>query len=149
MQRSACSHLNTELRWKRRDIGMIGRQCLDCLERVGNWPKHEEAIRERGTLDGMLDWDATTVAVVRPIRADSGESPERFVESPQYQLHLQSEYWRRMRKLVIERSNGVCEGCRMQGAEHVHHRTYTHFGHEFAFELLALCEDCHRRVHAK
>ena len=34
-------------------------------------------------------------------------------------------------------------------AAQAHHVTYDHFGSEFLFELLAVCEPCHTRIHSK
>ena len=33
-------------------------------------------------------------------------------------------------------------------AKQVHHTTYANVGHEFLFELVALCPECHNRYHA-
>lgn len=149
MRVTACTHNRTELRWKNRSINMIGRQCLDCLERVGNWPSHVDVVSERGHLNGMRDWDDGSLPTVKAARFDAGNAIERFVDTREYREYLASPEWKRRRQKVIDRAKGICEGCLTQGAEQVHHRTYAHFRNEFAFELLALCEDCHRRWHGE
>jgi 5-methylcytosine-specific restriction endonuclease McrA len=50
---------------------------------------------------------------------------------------------------VIERADGLCEGCRSAEAVHVHHLTYKHCGNEFLWELVAICRECHERVHGR
>jgi hypothetical protein len=65
-----------------------------------------------------------------------------------YQAYLKTPDWRRIRDQVIERAGGLCEGCREATATEVHHLTYRHVFAEFLFELVALCRDCHQRVHA-
>lgn len=64
-----------------------------------------------------------------------------------YGKHLDSDYWRVLSQRVMRRAQNVCEGCLSQTADHVHHLTYDHRGAEFAFELVALCAECHERVH--
>ena len=65
---------------------------------------------------------------------------------PRYHAYLNSREWARKRELVIER-DGVCQGCLSEPIEHVHHTTYTHCGDELLFQLIVLCENCHRKVH--
>jgi hypothetical protein len=65
----------------------------------------------------------------------------------QYNAYLESPQWRRRRELVLSRAGGVCEGCGERRAVQVHHRTYEHVRNELLWELVAVCEDCHRRCH--
>lgn len=64
-----------------------------------------------------------------------------------YRDHLGSDKWHRLRERVWDRENGLCEGCRSEPIEHVHHLTYANMGDEFLFELKGLCYDCHLKVH--
>jgi len=65
-----------------------------------------------------------------------------------YEAYLASEAWQERRRLVFARAGGVCEGCRTRKATQVHHLSYQHFGDEFLFELVAICNECHSRIHA-
>lgn len=65
-----------------------------------------------------------------------------------YAGYLKSEEWALRRDLVLQRAGGRCEGCRLKAASEVHHLTYEHVTHEFLFELVALCDGCHDRIHA-
>ena len=58
----------------------------------------------------------------------------------EHDVYLASPEWRMKRKLVLDRCHYVCEGCGMQVACEVHHRTYRYVG---------LCAGCHARVHGK
>jgi 5-methylcytosine-specific restriction endonuclease McrA len=58
-----------------------------------------------------------------------------------------SEKWRVLRQRVFHRSRGLCDGCGVNQATQVHHRSYDHLGDEFLWELAAVCLDCHRRAH--
>jgi len=64
-----------------------------------------------------------------------------------YSEYLNSDQWKRKRKLVMERSNGVCEGCGVYKANQVHHLSYRRLGNEMLFDLVALCRSCHMAIH--
>lgn len=64
-----------------------------------------------------------------------------------YATYLQSREWHARRKMVLDRANGLCEGCRARKATQVHHLTYEHVCNEFLWELVAICDSCHRRIH--
>ena len=66
-----------------------------------------------------------------------------------YDQYLQSPAWRDIRQLVLRRAHGRCEGCGRRPAAHVHHLSYQHVGKEFLWELVAVCQECHDRVHAR
>jgi len=63
--------------------------------------------------------------------------------------HLGTDEWQEKRVAVLERENGVCQGCREAPAEHVHHLSYAHWRDELLFELVALCKSCHERAHGR
>lgn len=64
-----------------------------------------------------------------------------------YSLYLQSPEWEKKRDAVFQRENGICQGCLEEPIEHIHHTTYAHLFDEPLFELIGLCEGCHRKVH--
>lgn len=67
-----------------------------------------------------------------------------------YKTYLKSQEWSERRQEVLNRSGGVCEGCRKNKATLVHHLDYDTLkrtGKELLFELVALCSDCHARAH--
>lgn len=55
--------------------------------------------------------------------------------------------WQEIRRKVFKRAGGICEGCLSAPAAQCRHLTYDNLGHEFMFELLALCRRCHEKVH--
>ena len=66
-----------------------------------------------------------------------------------YHAYLKTNKWNRIRKKVLARADYTCEGCGEKDLKlQVHHKTYDHVFNEFMFDLLALCEYCHKRVHA-
>jgi 5-methylcytosine-specific restriction endonuclease McrA len=66
-----------------------------------------------------------------------------------YGDYLGSPEWEERRRLVLDRAGGACEGCRCARATQVHHKTYRHVGAEFLWELVAICNDCHQRLHPR
>ena len=64
-----------------------------------------------------------------------------------YNQYLKSEQWQSLRKKVIGRAHGICEGCGNKTATDVHHLTYHRLGNEMLFDLVAVCKDCHIAIH--
>ncbi|MCL7998265.1 hypothetical protein M8994_08435 [Brucella sp. 21LCYQ03] len=64
-----------------------------------------------------------------------------------YSAYLETDEWREKRRLVFRRAGGMCEGCGNATATQVHHLTYAHAKAEFLFELVAVCDECHDRLH--
>jgi 5-methylcytosine-specific restriction endonuclease McrA len=96
------------------------------------------------------DWNAQRVAVYEAARFErmAAVDDERIEHTERYQNYLQTPQWRLKRRLVLERSEGRCEGCRACAATEVHHLTYKHVFNELLFELVALCRECHERAHS-
>lgn len=143
-----CEHNFTAIRWRNKSAGLIGYQCVECGERVGPWLKHA-SVKD---IDSIEDWkDLSTPQPANDDRIpllDLESRVTRYINREHYQNYLQSDAWKRRRAKVFERAGGVCEGCLTNPATQVHHITYTHIFREFAFELVALCNECHQRIHS-
>ena len=66
-----------------------------------------------------------------------------------YREYLDSHEWKEKRTRVLLRANNICEGCGEKKAMEAHHLSYKHRGAEFLFELVALCQECHAKLHAE
>jgi hypothetical protein len=130
-------------------------QCRDCGKLFGENLAH--ALATAGTPDLDLRAAQTAGESEREARerhwknyAESRQR-ERDEESRRwwanYNDYLNTSEWRHRRRLVLDRANGVCEGCRERRATQVHHLTYKHVASEFLWELVAVCDECHQRVH--
>lgn len=64
-----------------------------------------------------------------------------------YQDYLSTPEWQAKRTKVLQRAKHLCEGCMINSATQVHHLTYVRVGREMLFDLVAVCEPCHRQVH--
>jgi len=78
-------------------------------------------------------------------RAPRHKTPRQLA----HDVYLASPEWRLKRKQVLDRCHYVCEGCGMQVACEVHHRTYRYWRDEPLYDLVGLCAGCHARVHGK
>lgn len=55
--------------------------------------------------------------------------------------------WHQLRSKVLARAGGVCEACLKAPAEHVHHVGYDRGKLPPAWDLRAVCAECHRLLH--
>lgn len=83
---------------------------------------------------------------LRQKRAEYFEkNKEEFTRN--YHAHLKTSEWKVRRDKVLERDNFVCMGCMKNKATEVHHLTYDHVFNEPLFDLVSICEECHKNVH--
>lgn len=64
-----------------------------------------------------------------------------------YNKYLKSEQWQLKRKAVLKRDGNLCQACLHRNATQVHHLTYDRVFDEPLFDLVAICEPCHRKIH--
>jgi hypothetical protein len=83
-------------------------------------------------------------------RGSPAPSGGRGGRSARYQAVMRSAGWRRRRARALRRAGGRCEtpGCGGRAVD-VHHTTYQDLGHERPWQLRALCERCHARLHGR
>jgi len=157
-QKEACAHPKTCIIRFVNAGGATMHQlvCRDCGQGSTKWLKREEAERIGITTDFCRDraqglsnqyqrWRKERLDAIANEAADRS-APSRDME---YSEYLASDIWQRKRSLILRRANYVCEGCLSRPATVVHHLTYNHKFNEFAFELVAICEPCHNRIHGK
>jgi 5-methylcytosine-specific restriction endonuclease McrA len=152
-----CEHPETALRWRvnKAGAGAWVRQCQTCGWQVGtairrdapevrqrhDRPLFDESIRERYE-------DLRRARIQRQQQIAELEQERKHREWwAWYNRYLTTAEWKARRALVLKRAGGLCEGCREARAQQVHHLTYAHVGDEFLFELVALCSECHERLH--
>lgn len=159
-QRFECDH--SESRLTRRQVGRGGvqhvMQCTRCGKAVSN-PISGAAARQMSAGAPIPAFDTDLMNRWERDHTQAYEQADRRYAQRQagrqtdfwkwYKAYLQSPEWAARRRKVMARAGGVCEGCGDHRAVHVHHTTYQHVGQEFLFELLALCEACHDRIHAE
>lgn len=159
---TGCDHANTVIRAKKTAAGLVARsQCKDCghhgrgggqaigkaelarrgISHVSQLPPYDEdafiRATEEASRQGRREYWARKLDVLIE------EEPGVAANDPYYS----SEQWARLRRLVIKRAAGRCEGCGEAEATQAHHLHYRTFGQEFLWDLRAVCRDCHERIH--
>jgi hypothetical protein len=149
-----CTHQNTETR-KMSHCNQIKLQCLDCGMSVGNPIKHAAIAPEVLATIEEFDYELRDAMVERRsaifkenLRLREQELAEESDKRREfYQNYLTTPEWREKRSMVIDRENGLCQGCRRNRIQEVHHASYQTLGDELLFQLVGLCSPCHRRAH--
>jgi 5-methylcytosine-specific restriction endonuclease McrA len=117
-------------------------QCLDCGNAASN------AI-PRATIrspDSLPKWD-DTLTKKWELQQRQERAEDRHAWFVEHNTYLRTETWKVKRYAVLKRAKGLCEGCGSAAATQVHHLTYEHWKQEFLWELVAVCDDCHERLH--
>jgi hypothetical protein len=163
-----CDHIDFSLR--KRDVGAGGfqyvRQCISCGKVLSNAIKKEIAIKQNKNIEPIefnnelhgeweryrnLFWDKQDSGSLKKAELLNQKLKEsREIDNQvhtEYNNYLLSSEWNKKRELVLKRSNGVCEGCGVNKAQQVHHLTYNNLFNEFLFELVAVCIECHEKIH--
>lgn len=70
-------------------------------------------------------------------------------QKEKYQAYLCSREWSEKKEAVRKRCNGVCERCKVNAMNAVHHLTYERKYAERLDDLQAICNGCHDFTHAK
>lgn len=156
-QADACQHpRRVTIRWVNGGGAfMHQRFCFDCGTKVSQFLKKEDAEREgisETTKDTLASkhraYEASRQASLNKIANDAAErcQPGNRIA---YDDYLRTPEWKRKVALILKRADNTCEGCLSRPATQVHHLTYAHIYHEFAWELRAVCDVCHARVHSE
>lgn len=94
--------------------------------------KRAEKLREEGTK--FHDW------VAKKRREQFFDAHSEYLNSPE---------WKRIRALVLQRDQHLCQSCRLVKANQVHHLTYERWRNEACFDLISVCTPCHEKLHKK
>lgn len=63
-----------------------------------------------------------------------------------YHKYLQSDKWK-SKAAKYKRRYPICEVCKKNPSEHVHHTNYMRVGGERGWDLIAICAKCHKEKH--
>jgi 5-methylcytosine-specific restriction endonuclease McrA len=148
-----CTHARTELRrWTNVNGAIVVQaQCLACGIRDGNQVKvHDRLAYPPADPTLFPAWQAKERAAIDSVRIRHIDltAKQQDRQSAFYDVYIGSDAWRAKRAKVLKRCRGICEGCDDAKATQVHHLTYDHLGDELLFELVGLCDACHKKAHA-
>ncbi len=128
------------------------RQCPTCGKQVYRLTRSEvQALTATSSLP-EFDPNLTSLWLSRARQLQEAERrAEREARNcdfwRKYEEHMASAAWQALRAKVLQRADGQCEGCRAPWPSHVHHLTYARLGDEMLYDLVALCEGCHAKLH--
>lgn len=123
-------------------------QCTRCGRVVR---AHKKADLTAEQMASAVPWDDD---ISRRYYSRIGERTQELQEARQrewnrrYGNYLESSRWHQIRQAVLRRDKWTCQGCLSAKATEVHHLTYQRVGAEMLFDLVAICGECHRRLHA-
>jgi 5-methylcytosine-specific restriction endonuclease McrA len=155
-QRPECSHPKTEKRKKIQGNGVtVGKeQCLICGTAVRHLYKKSGV-----NVFSLPPWDEGVVKAwqkkwdvyrdARQTEWEAGRTAEQQAWRDRYQEYLQTPQWKEKRDKVLKRDNHTCQGCLVNRAYTVHHKTYDRVGREMPFDLESICFECHRIIHSR
>jgi len=122
-------------------------QCLRCGRTV---KVHKKAALTIGQLSCAIDFDEEIQKQYYErvsARAKQIDDERQAEWMRRYNGYLETGQWQRIRQAVMERDGWTCQGCRRARATQVHHLTYRRVGSEMLFDLVAICDECHRKIH--
>lgn len=147
-----CSHDDRAIAIKKQKNGV--RYCYQC-QRCGEIEMLRAGELTQSDRDGAVSFDKGIKErwwKARSSRAADLHGQSREQEKAEfdrwYQDYLTTPEWRSKRDAVLKRAGSVCEGCLKRAATEVHHLTYVRVGREMLFDLVAVCEICHREIHS-
>jgi 5-methylcytosine-specific restriction endonuclease McrA len=146
-----CRHEHTEIRYKVISGGrkQVATQCLDCGINVdGRW------LPQTGLdMASLKPWDETIALNYQRATASQRNATlyqERLRRHEEYERYIcSSDNWQAVRTKVMKRDAYLCQGCLENAATDVHHLSYTHLFDEVMFNLVAVCRDCHKKIHGR
>lgn len=163
-----CEHDDTEIRKRTLSNGVVhyALQCIRCGENTRTVKKDSIPGLQRITLKPFdehlkIDYRDRKQARFQQLLEDERERTEAALEAQSaewwiaYSEYLESPQWQQKRAMILQRADNKCEGCLTRPATQVHHWTYDRVGfeegvfhcNEFAWDLVAVCVRCHRRLH--
>jgi hypothetical protein len=63
-----------------------------------------------------------------------------------YNEYLKTDIWKSKRERVLKRDKNLCQACLKRKASEVHHLSYKHVFNEPLFELVSVCNICHKEI---
>lgn len=149
-----CTHLKTWRCRRKFSNGTVhhAEQCLCCGASLRTF-KHVPDMEQLPWFDDELPQRYQEASRARQLRVLEERNQAWLAKRPERQAwyreeYLQSPEWRAWYPLIMQRDGWLCRCCLRRPATQVHHLVYDHLGQERAWELVAICRECHRMIHA-
>ena len=152
-----CEHVKGEVRRREDKAGrtLLQRQCVRCGEKIGTFLPIKDFSNEQVATMNFFDEtlelkysEDFSKAMVQQNADEKARLKAEFLQK--HDAYLKSEVWKKLRQKILNRSDHICEGCGEAPATQVHHMNYERWGgNELLIDLLAVCRDCHKKLHPK
>jgi 5-methylcytosine-specific restriction endonuclease McrA len=81
------------------------------------------------------------------LTTNKAEYRRRNSKRYKYYEYLTSDKWKILREKVKERDEYLCQECKIEKAEEVHHLNYDNIFNEKLSDLISVCTECHKKIH--
>ncbi|GEQ87434.1 hypothetical protein ULMS_29420 [Patiriisocius marinistellae] len=127
-------------------------QCISCGSSPNrNKPlsikKFGEKIRSEFSNSRFLEFKEKKEFERQKLSEQKSEYNNRNSKQYKYYEYLTSHKWKELREKVKLRDNFLCQECKSEKAEEVHHLTYENIFNEKLSDLISVCSDCHKKLH--
>lgn len=148
-QEFECKHISTEIRYWDNVSGtrLYQRQCLNCGCKVGDFIRHTD-IESPALIKPFDDRLIESYNCLKRDRLNDLQPTKHTDFWQEYNAYLLTPEWQHRRAQVLKRDHHTCQACLNATATQAHHKTYDHIYNEPLFDLVAVCEDCHRALTA-
>ena len=150
-----CKHERISPRYKKNASGKtcVFGQCLDCGSSRGTMSR-ASVVGIPQWWDHALEKSGGWGSDLQRLFFEKARASYEDQRRAQHREHLrelstyyQTETWRKKSRAVVAR-DGVCRACLVRPATQAHHLTYKHLKDEPLFDLVGVCEPCHRKITA-
>ena len=147
-----CKHPRTEIRYKVIADGrkQLCTQCLECGSKTDGSKWLPQAGIDMSKVVAFDECLAETYKAEQNRNRTKKLASERRERHEEYERYIrESDDWWDIRTKVMQRDDHLCQSCRENTAEEVHHKDYTHLYDEVLYDLVAVCRTCHAKIHGK
>lgn len=146
--------LNVTIDNKNQERLRLHRQCLNCggcVDRTKplSFKKYSQEIRFEFSYYNYENWIEEKNAEFANLWESVKELNRDTSKFTKYSNYIQSEDWKLKRSEVLLRDNNLCQVCKKDAAEEVHHITYDNLFNEKLEDLLSVCKICHKEIHSQ
>ena len=128
------------------------RQCINCggcteRNKPLSFKKYSDEIRNEFSYHNFEQWKKKKNEESNYLRECVKDSNFETSKRGRYIKYLGSDAWKFKRTQALVRDNYICQACKNNPAEEVHHLTYDTLFDEKLEDLLSVCKACHNQLH--
>lgn len=147
-----CKHERTEVRYKTFANGTkhLCTQCLACGVKTDGSAWLPQVGVDMATVHPFDEGLQQRYHQERERQRAMAMASDRRKKHEEYERYIRdSNDWWAIRTKVMRRDDHLCQACMENAATDVHHRNYTHLYDEVLYDLVAVCRECHKKIHGR